>query len=184
MMLTSSAKLNNHLLNLFLKKELLFMNEKLHKYILSWIEKANHDLKCVALILNSNDIDLPLDVACFHCQQSAVKLIKAYLVYSDVEFPHTHNLADLIDFCIQKDETFTDYQKKLENLTPFAVEIRYPDYSYYPTINDAQESYQLVLDFKKFIKNKMKDLFEFKYFGLISFYISRYIIFNRKDLLI
>jgi len=44
-----------------------------------WIEKADHDLKVVELILA--DPEGPLDVASFHCQQAAEKYLKGLLQY-------------------------------------------------------------------------------------------------------
>ena len=59
-----------------------------------WLRKAESDLAAVELALNAG---LALDTACFHAQQGAEKLLKAYLLARGVEFPFTHNLTRLLD---------------------------------------------------------------------------------------
>lgn len=50
----------------------------------AWIEKAEHDLETAKLIF----LHLPdySDTICFHCQQSAEKFFKAYLIFLGIEF--------------------------------------------------------------------------------------------------
>ena len=55
-----------------------------------WIEKAKHDLLNADNNLASDKI--PFDTVCFHCQQAAEKLLKAFLVLKESQYPLTHNL--------------------------------------------------------------------------------------------
>lgn len=41
--------------------------------------------------------------------------------------PRTHNLEALLDLCTQHDEALRDLYDAVEPLTPFAVDVRYPD---------------------------------------------------------
>ncbi len=41
-----------------------------------WIEKVNQDVKTVEILLQSNEG--PPGIICFHCQQAAEKLLKAF----------------------------------------------------------------------------------------------------------
>lgn len=47
-----------------------------------WMTKAANDLLNADNNLNAKTI--PLDTVCFHCQQAAEKLLKAFLVGKDV----------------------------------------------------------------------------------------------------
>jgi HEPN domain-containing protein len=44
----------------------------------SWTAKAENDLLCIAN--NLNDPQIPWDAVCFHAQQAAEKMLKAFLV--------------------------------------------------------------------------------------------------------
>jgi len=59
-----------------------------------WIEKAERDLEVA-----KREISLPkpfTDIICFHAQQSVEKIMKAYLIYLDIEFQKTHDIEDLV----------------------------------------------------------------------------------------
>ena len=79
------------------------MNEDVVQYIQAWIRKAQHDLRSVEILLGCEEEDKPYDAVCFHCQQAAEKYLKAYLVFLDVDFPPTHNLARLIELGLGQD---------------------------------------------------------------------------------
>ncbi len=132
------------------------MNDKAKEYVQAWISKADSDLKNAGLILSACGELLPFDTVCFHCQQAAEKFLKAFLVYHDKTFPHSHNLADLVAECVQVDENFASIQRKAETLTPFAVEIRYPDDFYMPPRKEAEEAYRIATEIKDFILTKIE----------------------------
>jgi hypothetical protein len=44
-----------------------------------------------------NDPDVPHEVYGFHAQQAAEKLLKAILSHAGIEYPRTHQLAELLD---------------------------------------------------------------------------------------
>lgn len=131
------------------------MNDKTREYARMWLAKAENDLKNVEIILASQAESLPLDTACFHCQQAAEKFIKAFLVFHRKTFPFTHNLADLVAVCMQVDLSFAAIQRKAETLTPFAVEIRYPDDFYMPSRNETEEAFAVAMEVKAFVLTKM-----------------------------
>lgn len=131
------------------------MNDKTREYARMWLAKAENDLKNVEIILASQAESLPLDTVCFHCQQAAEKFIKAFLVFHRKSFPFTHNLADLVAVCMQVDLSFAAIQRKAETLTPFAVEIRYPDDFYMPSRNETEEAFAVAMEVKAFVLTKM-----------------------------
>lgn len=131
------------------------MSEKTKEYALMWLTKAENDLKNAEIILAAQAESLPLDTACFHCQQAAEKFIKAFLVLHQKPFPFTHNLADLVAICMQVDLSFAVIQRKAETLTPFAVEIRYPDDFYMPSREETEEAFSVATEVKAFVLAKM-----------------------------
>jgi HEPN domain-containing protein len=135
------------------------MSDELKDYVRLWLDKASNDLKNAEIILMAQVESPPLDPVCFHCQLGAEKFIKAFLVYQGKQFPFSHNLADLVAICIQVDEAFASIQRKAEMLTPFAVEIRYPDDFYTPTVAEANEAYAIATEIRDFILARLDDNF-------------------------
>lgn len=122
-------------------------------YVKKWLIKANNDLKVA-----ENELQLPsgkviTDAVCFHAQQAVEKFLKAYLITQKVEFGKTHNLEYLRELCLGVDEDFK--QIEVGNLTYYAVEVRYPDEFYTPTIKEARESVDLARKIKEFIIRKL-----------------------------
>ena len=103
------------------------MDEMKVEYIENWLKKAENDLKNVKNNFTVKEEDIPTDTVCFHCQQAGEKYLKAYLIFAGIQFPATHSLADLVALCSENDPMFREIIEKAESLTPFAVEIRYPD---------------------------------------------------------
>lgn len=94
--------------------------------VLRGIGKADNDLKAVKYLLTMEDA--PLDVLSFHCQQAVEKYLKAYLTWADVRVTKTHDLASILNLCIEKDKEFEKLDRdKISRLTLYAVEIRYPE---------------------------------------------------------
>jgi HEPN domain-containing protein len=123
-----------------------------------WRLKAASDLKNVALLMKSGEPDLPNDTICFHCQQAVEKFLKAFLVYHDTEFPYTHNLKDLVDLAATIDPEIARFREKVEQLTPYAVEIRYPGDFWMPDLEETQNAYCIAQDIQGYITIKLDAL--------------------------
>ena len=135
------------------------MSGKTKMYVQLWLDKANSDLKNAEIILAAQTESPPLDTVCFHCQQASEKFIKAFLIFHGKQFPFTHNLADLVAICMQVDLAFAAIQRKAETLTPFAIEIRYPDDFYMPTQKEAEDAFAIATEIKAFISARLGDIF-------------------------
>jgi HEPN domain-containing protein len=79
-------------------------------------------------------------IICFHCQQAAEKLLKAFLVVKGQEYPYTHDLFLLLEKILPLNSEAGSLRDPLSILMPYAVEIRYPDYGFSPTAADAKEA--------------------------------------------
>ena len=90
-----------------------------------WLKIAYGDYDC-AKFLFDNKIPKPLEIICYHCQQSAEKSLKAYLCANDMDIPKTHEVKRLCDKCFEIDNSFTVLFDECEELEVYATETRYP----------------------------------------------------------
>lgn len=128
------------------------MNEEIVKL---WCLKADNDLKAGKDELSTENP--ATDTVCFHMQQCVEKYLKAFLVYHGKEITKTHNLALLLQQCIDIDPSF----EKLKTigaaiLTAYAVGSRYPDDFYMPTQPESQKAVMIAEDVRKFVIEKVK----------------------------
>ena len=126
----------------------------MNELVKEWIHKAESDLLDAKNNLRSETI--PTDMVCFHCQQVAEKYLKAYLISQDKSFPKIHNLLRLMELCREIDQDFSKLKDNLVILNDYAVEIRYPDDWFEPTVDDAKEAFELAKEVKEFALLKIK----------------------------
>ena len=93
--------------------------------ILEWFRFADTDLNVANHMLSMHP--QPLEAICYHCQQSAEKYLKGYLIFRGIlNPPKIHNLDTLCDMCEPYDTRFEELQKFCETLTIYGVQPRYP----------------------------------------------------------
>lgn len=127
------------------------MSEDDIDFIKLWFEKADHDIKNARIIISTApDI---LDTACFHCQQAVEKYLKAFLLYKKRRIEKTHMTTELQIKCSEIDIDFAKID--LKNLEDFAVDIRYPDDSLVPTLDEAKEYLQIADNIKELVIRKV-----------------------------
>ena len=93
-----------------------------------WLNFAEIDLG-VAKHLNETYYPKPVEVICYHCQQSAEKAIKALMIkagYRDNP-PKTHNLSFLLQQIKKMIDIPEEYYDKADILTPYGIAARYPN---------------------------------------------------------
>lgn len=112
------------------------MKDKLER-VREWWLKAQSDMQIAA---HEMEWDQPAtDAVCFHFQQAVEKMLKAWLIWHDVDFPPTHNIEVLLALCERIDATFAEL-RPAEALTPYSVDIRYADDFYFPTKEETAEA--------------------------------------------
>ncbi len=118
-----------------------------------WIEKADHDLGTAKITY----LHIPeyKDTVTFHCQQTVEKLLKAYLIFLDIEFRFTHDLVYLIDLISQKDQFTNEFYDKASFLQDFAVEVRYPNDTVELKNKDVEDAIGYAEQFRKLITAKI-----------------------------
>ena len=90
-----------------------------------WIRLAESDLRVARR--ESRVIDEPsYSAVCFHAQQAAEKLLKAFLQEHDIPIVKTHDLVYLLELILPLKPLWSVYRKQLEQLTEYAVTSRYP----------------------------------------------------------
>jgi len=90
-----------------------------------WLARSEHDLRVARYLLTMPNP--PPESIGFHAQQCAEKALKAYLTFHHVSFERRHDLNYLIDLCVPLDPGFELFRAPADELTPYAVEFRYPD---------------------------------------------------------
>ncbi|MEA3338471.1 MAG: HEPN domain-containing protein [Chloroflexota bacterium] len=84
----------------------------------------------------------------------AEKLIKAYLIAHGINFPFIHNLEKLIELGAQHDPDFINIKLLGQELTPYAVELRYDD-EFWPEAATAGQALDAALAIKKFVIDRI-----------------------------
>jgi len=122
--------------------------------IQAWCEKGRRDfITAQNALLDTREI-FP-DIICFHAQQAAEKYLKAYLVFLELDFPKTHALEDLVLLASSKDPACRNLFSVSCDLSPYAVEIRYPDSSSLSP-EDAREAVHTAETIRNFILGKIQ----------------------------
>ena len=122
--------------------------------IKNWLKKAEKDLLAAEHEL-ANKAPVTESI-CFHCRQAVEKMLKAYLLFLEIPFSKTHEIGELITKCEEKDKAIAAYKVEADKLTDYAIDIRYPDEFYEPSLDEAKEAHKITLKVKEFILNKVR----------------------------
>lgn len=91
--------------------------------VIEWIRKAEEDYSVVTGLLRRKR--LPANVICFHCQQTAEKLLKALLQRKGIRFGRVHDLEALFRL-LGKSGSWELLKDDMKLLSDYAVKYRYP----------------------------------------------------------
>ncbi len=114
------------------------MDEAKRLEIQAWLIKAQQDLHSAEWLVESPD--RLYNAVGFHCQQSAEKVLKAYLTWRDEAFEKTHSLVALISKCLPFDSAFESLRQAATTLTPYATTFRYPGALPELTLKEAEKA--------------------------------------------
>ena len=111
-----------------------------------WVQRAEEDYQLSVSALRHKQ---PLTYgATFHDQQCAEKYLKALLLFNNVSFPRTHDLAALSDLCQHTGIILPINDDELERLSAYAVEVCYPGMQ--PTVEEAKDALRIAAIVRKF----------------------------------
>ena len=89
-----------------------------------WNKLALMDFKTAEYLINMKPV--PIEIICYHCQQSAEKYLKGYLVLNGKNPPKIHDLDELCKFCAEFCNDFITIEEQCTDLTAYGVQPRYP----------------------------------------------------------
>jgi HEPN domain-containing protein len=83
-----------------------------------------------------------LDTAIYHCQQTAEKSVKGFLVHCDHEFERVHDVEALIRAALPYEAGFMAYLDIGRMLTPYSRIYRYPGTATQPDDDQFDRAYE------------------------------------------
>ena len=100
-----------------------------------WLEKAEEDFQFAASVLEDTIFYAQI---CFHFHQAAEKLLKAFVIASDLEFQKIHDLLILLNLCAGVAPELQEIQEHCRFLNRYYIETRYP--VHWPTKYSKEEA--------------------------------------------
>lgn len=91
---------------------------------LEWQRYALQDLASAEYLLAMRP--QPLEIICYHCQQSAEKHLKSFMALQGSTITKTHDLTSLNKSCSVCDPEFALIAEDCLGLTDYGVQVRYP----------------------------------------------------------
>jgi HEPN domain-containing protein len=119
-----------------------------------WLIKAESDFKVIEHELKLPDDEMVKDAVCFHCQQAVEKYLKAFLIHHKIHYEKTHNIEYLLVKCGEINNDFKEIE--VENISRFAVIIRYAEDFYLPNKKEVKFYYDLTKRIKEIVFTKLK----------------------------
>lgn len=89
-----------------------------------WFKIAETDLASANYLQNMKPV--PIEIICYHCQQSAEKFLKGYLAFLGERILKTHDLVHLNKYCLEHDVEFSVLKNDCQMINDYAVTARYP----------------------------------------------------------
>ena len=89
-----------------------------------WLDYARNDLS-LARLGEEKRTELAHQI-CFLTQQAAEKAIKAVFISRGISFPFVHDIGVLLEIAVKENVILPEKVAASEELTPYAVEARYP----------------------------------------------------------
>lgn len=118
-----------------------------HDLVHEWLTFAQMDF-LTAKHLYDGMYPKPLEIICYHCQQSIEKLLKGALISHGVAIKKTHDLGLLAETLQEYMEVPDEYLEMCDDLTPYGVKIRYPqelaieEYHVKKALSETQKLYE------------------------------------------
>lgn len=125
------------------------------KLVDSWLKFARENL---ALARSGMKEDFaPCHTVCFLCRGSAEKYLKAFLIWNGWELKKTHDLEELLAFCMDFEPEFQNLREECGLFNEYITEARYPGDLPFESIcqEDAQEALEAASKIEEFVLNKV-----------------------------
>ena len=120
-----------------------------NEFVRQWLLRAEEDFNAAESLITQGTSFL--NTVCFHSQQAAEKFLKAFLTYHQVEFPKTHDIAELLDLIASVNSDLSEFLHDIVILTNYGVDVRYPGDIPEITVKDAKQAIQMAEKVRKSI---------------------------------
>lgn len=117
----------------------------------SWLAKAEDDIRWAVHDLQGGFYEQ----TCFISQQIIEKTLKAFLLFHKKPLRKIHDLAALLENCVQINSSFSSFQEECDKITQFYVETRYPGVRIAVDEKDAAEALSAAKGIFNFVKQKI-----------------------------
>jgi len=121
-----------------------------------WVRYAQDDYDCAVVIAKTNNPYSPRK-ACYDCQQSAEKILKAYTIAKDGTRIKEHDLRVLLRQCKRHASDFSELDIACSALNMYISISRYP-LGTKLTVSDMNQALDHAHKILEFTKSKLKDL--------------------------
>ena len=111
-----------------------------------WFNFADAVLQSALFLLNMHPS--PLEIICYHCQQSAEKYLKGFIALNGGDLLKTHDLLILNKKCCLYNANLSILEDDCISLTDYGVQVRYPFH-----IEITQEDTKMAIESAQRIKN-------------------------------
>jgi HEPN domain-containing protein len=120
-----------------------------------WFQFGKTDLEAAKFLTKMHP--LPIEVICYHCQQSAEKYLKGYIAFNGSSIAKTHDLVILNKTCKNYSDNFRDIDDECIELVAYGVQVRYP---YELEVNEQDMKTALICAEKiaKFIEDAINEI--------------------------
>ena len=95
------------------------------RVVSEWLRFAKVDLETAEHLFTTME-PKPLEIICYHAQQSAEKALKGFLIFKGEDLIKTHDLALLCEKCIEYNSKLEKLYEPCVTLTVYGVQPRYP----------------------------------------------------------
>ena len=119
---------------------------------LEWAQKAERNYAAIALHQQAKSPDF--DHICFHAQQCIEKYLKAWIQESNIPFPKTHNMRELLMLIVPTIPAWSIWKADLSILSKNAVDFRYP--GKWATTGDMQDAMQICNQVREAVRETLK----------------------------
>ncbi|MDR3012885.1 MAG: HEPN domain-containing protein [Chitinispirillales bacterium] len=123
--------------------------------VLKWIKFAQNDYE--AAVILSERFRPPIEAVCYHCQQSAEKILKAYVIAQTGKREKTHNLELVLNECLPYSTDFSALINNCLDLNPYLSLARYPS-TIEPTAHHMKQAIKDAGEILEFTKAKLKEI--------------------------
>jgi len=120
-----------------------------------WFKKADNDLRNASYVIRMDRP--PMDTVCYHAQQTVEKYLKGFLAHHGQEIPRIHDIAQLIILCSLIDDSFKEILDQADELTEYAVMVRYPGPPDEIPFEDGEQALETARKVRDFVRKKLTE---------------------------